>query len=357
MRLIVLCDEQGKLLSMEKGLLLRILHGEVVSGINAPNMLLKALDGQDVLVNITGMPIHNGEEGIVGAVIITHDITSLQQIEQRARTGMNAQPESADEWVKELASREAQRRMEEFISVASHELRTPITTIKMGIQLTRRWLKGFAGYDAASGEKLASMHELLERSERQVGTLNRLVGDLLDVSRMRSRKFDIRPDLCDLTRIVHDAVYEQSQGEMKRAILLDIAACCQVVTVMADADRIGQVITSYITNALKYSAADRPVQVSVQLESAQSVRVSVGDEGPGLSTEEQERIWERFYQLDRVRVRSGSNIGLGLGLHISRTIIEYHHGQVGVDSVLGEGSVFWFTLPLAEVSLQDTSYL
>jgi signal transduction histidine kinase len=118
------------------------------------------------------------------------------------------------------------------------------------------------------------------------------------------------------------------------------------IPVVADADRIGQVITNYLTNALKYSAADRPVEVFLAIE-GQMARASVHDEGPGLTPTEQQAIWERFYQVERMKVQSGSGVGLGLGLHICQTIIEQHQGQVGVQSSPGEGSTFWFTLPLA----------
>ena len=116
--------------------------------------------------------------------------------------------------------------------------------------------------------------------------------------------------------------------------------------VLADAQRIGQVVTNYLTNALKYSAVDRPVAVGLQVEDQQAC-VWVRDEGPGLSPGEQERIWGRFHQAQGIVVQSGSGVGLGLGLHISQTIIEQHQGQVGVQSTPGQGSTFWFTLPLA----------
>ena len=119
-----------------------------------------------------------------------------------------------------------------------------------------------------------------------------------------------------------------------------------VVPIIADAVRESQVVSNYLSNALKYSEADRPVEVRLEILASQA-RVSVRDEGAGLSREQQEHIWERFYRVPGVEVQNGSGVGLGLGLHISRTIIEEQGGHVGVESSPGEGSTFWFTLPLA----------
>ncbi|MDQ2830918.1 MAG: sensor histidine kinase, partial [Chloroflexota bacterium] len=100
-----------------------------------------------------------------------------------------------------------------------------------------------------------------------------------------------------------------------------------------------------ISNALRYSPPDRSITVGLRVDEAEA-RVWVRDEGPGLSPDEQGRVWDRFYRVAGVEHRYGSSVGLGLGLHISRTIIAQHGGQVGVESVAGAGATFWFSLPL-----------
>jgi signal transduction histidine kinase len=250
----------------------------------------------------------------------------------------------------ELALREANRRMDEFLGIAGHELRTPLTSVKGNIQLARRQLQKGMLHGGTRAEdvpdKFGLVEELLERAERQVRLQNRLVGDLLDVSRIQASKLELNMEACDLAGILREAVRDQCQLSPTRTILLKLPAE-QTIPVLADADRVGQVVTNYLTNALKYSAVDQSVAVSLEID-GKMARVSVHDKGPGLSYEEQQYIWERFHQLERINVQSGSSDGLGLGLYICRTIIERHQGQVGVQSTPGEGSIFWFTLPLLQ---------
>jgi len=257
--------------------------------------------------------------------------------------------ERAKAQANELALREANRRMDEFLGMAGHELRTPLTAISGNIQLAQRQVKKSIDENGKYADDLASKLELiktlLDRAERQVRLQNRLVGDLLDISRIQANKIALKLETCDLVAVVREAVQDQCLLAPTRSIPLHVPAK-RAVPVVADADRIGQVVTNYLTNALKYSAADRPVEVFLAIE-GQMARVSVQDKGPGLSQTEQQAIWERFYQVERITVQSGSSTGLGLGLHICKTIIEQHRGQVGVQSSPGEGSTFWFNLPLA----------
>jgi signal transduction histidine kinase len=143
---------------------------------------------------------------------------------------------------------------------------------------------------------------------------------------------------------VSDALSTQHEQHPQRRILSELLDA--PIVVQADADRVGQVVAQYVSNALKYSPDDRPVTVRLTV-TGDEARVSVHDEGPGLPPDEQERVWEAFYRAPSVAILDGSAIGLGLGLYICRTIIERHGGRTGVDSAIGEGATFWFTLPLA----------
>jgi signal transduction histidine kinase len=250
----------------------------------------------------------------------------------------------------EQAMREANRQMETFLGIVSHELNTPLTSTILGMQMIQRRLQRLLSTETrgTTGDmdvKIEAVQALAKTALEHLGRLNRLVNDLVDISRIQSGRLEINPQPADLASIVKRMVEEQRQIVPERTIFL-LCPPCGRIPVSADAERIGQVITNFLTNALKYSGEAAPVEVGIQVE-GQQARVWVRDQGPGIPPEEQAHIWERFHRVPGVEVQSGSGIGLGLGLHISKTIIERHHGQVGVKSTPGEGATFWFTLPLA----------
>src|SRR5262249_43582059 len=155
--------------------------------------------------------------------------------------------------------------------------------------------------------QLDAVTQMLNTAEHQVKTQNRLVGDLLDAARVQAGKLTLHLEPCDLTTIVHDAVLAQRLTWPNRLIGLDVPNA--PVSVEADAHRIEQVVTNLITNALKYSRDETPVAVSLW----QTGRVSVHDEGPGLTSEQQAHIWERFHRVPGVMQQSGGEAGLGVG--------------------------------------------
>ncbi len=326
-KLVDLYDEQGNHLLPEQRPVDRLLRGEILANEDVTDILFQTLDKRTVYVSVSGAPIYDMLGQIIGAVAIFHDVTERRKQEHRTN--------------------ELLRNMDEFLSIASHELRTPLTTINGNIQLAKRRVKGLlppTGPEEDFEEKLTLIQELLSRAERQVRVQNRLVSDLLDVSRIQANRLELHKMPCDLLAIVYEVVEDQRASLPDRTINLHHITREHRIPIDADPDRIAQVLTNYLTNALKYSATDHPVEVSIKMEDNLAY-VGVRDEGPGLSPEAQKKIWERFYRVPGITVQSGSGVGLGLGLYICRTIIERHNGQIGVESKQGVGSTFWFTLP------------
>lgn len=239
-----------------------------------------------------------------------------------------------------LALEEANRRMDQFLGIAAHELRTPVTSMSVNLKLLLRR----AGAQRPSPSE-DDDYDLLDRTNRQMARLTRLVDDLVDMSRIQTGGLEMRMERCDLLSVVREEVEGQRLAHPARVIALRLPSEGRA-PVVADADRMGQVVANYVTNALKYSRPPKPVEVRLDRADGR-VRVSVRDEGPGIAPEEHARIWEVFHRAPGIEVQSGSGVGLGLGLHIAKTIVERHGGAVGVESAPGVGSTFWFTLPLA----------
>ncbi len=236
--------------------------------------------------------------------------------------------------------------IEEFMNAVGKELRTPLTTTRGALQQARRLLQRVLESPSPANviDRLTKLQDLLARAERQISVEMQLVGNLLEASRIEANKFELSLVWCNLVEVVRETVTNQQELATQRAFEQELPID-DLVAVVADADRIGQALTNYLTNALKFSPVDQPIKIYLEVSDAQA-RVSVQDKGSGISASEQSRIWERFQQGQRQPVGSGG--GLGLGLYITRVIIQQHRGQVGVKSHPGEGSTFWFTLPLAD---------
>lgn len=258
--------------------------------------------------------------------------------------------ERAEAKAKEQEFQETTRRYEDCLSTASHELRTPLTTIKGNLQLSQRRATMLIKRSEQTPELLASLQKVeqpLKEALHNFARLERMINELLDYSRIQASRFLVRKQLCNLVEIVRSAVEEGRSAVDHRPLLLTLATQ-EDVPVYADRDRISNVIHNYLTNAHKYSPAECPIEVSLSVEGSDA-RVAVHDEGVGIPPEEQEHIWERFYRVPGIEVveQSISDSNLGLGLYLCQEIIDLHQGRVGVQSTPGQGSTFWFTLPLA----------
>jgi len=236
----------------------------------------------------------------------------------------------------------AVRMRDDFMSIVAHEVRTPLNGLILETQLRRMHLAR-GNLEAFSADKLQAM---VERDERQINSLIRLIEDMLDVSRIRTGKLSLRPRAFDLSQLVRGLVENFSAQATALETTIELLRC-EPLTGEWDEFRIEQVLANLLSNALRYGER-RPVHVQV-FECDGMAAVQVRDHGIGISASNQQRIFQQF---ERVATQQASN-GLGLGLYISEQIVQAHGGQIQVQSDVGKGSTFTLLLPLAGVKEQN----
>lgn len=225
------------------------------------------------------------------------------------------------------------QRKNDFISMVSHELKTPLTSTIGYIQVSR----SRAG---KNGDEL--MAGLMDKAAKQLAKMTTMINGFLNVSRLESGKIHINKQRFDMAALLHEVEEETLTTINSHRIIFTPA---DAVWLTADRDKIGQVINNYISNAAKYSPMGTTVKVDFALEN-EVLRLSVEDEGIGIPPEEQGQLFDRFY---RVKGHQTKDIaGFGIGLYLCKEIVEHHNGEVGLSSELGKGSTFWFTLPVHE---------
>ena len=229
----------------------------------------------------------------------------------------------------------AVRMRDDFMSIVSHEVRTPLNGLILETQLRKLHL----ARDNADAFTLDKMRAMVDRDERQIQSLIRLIEDMLDVSRIRTGKLSIRPVQFDLAQLVRNLVDSFAPQVMAADCSISLRADEPVVGTW-DEFRIEQVISNLLSNALRYGGKG-PVEVAVYAHKGLA-RVEVRDHGIGISKENQLRIFQQFERVSATHVVAG----LGLGLFISEQIVAAHGGSISVDSALGEGALFRVSLPI-----------
>ena len=228
---------------------------------------------------------------------------------------------------------ELMNRKDDFLSIASHELKTPVTSLKAYAQLLQM----------DSKENTPARKEMmLSKMDAQVDKLTALITDLLDTSKMQNGKLVYNKYFFRLDDLVQEIVSDMQTTITSHEIIL---AKNTPLKVFADRERIGQVLNNFLTNAIKYCPDCEKILVSVEEKEKMAI-CSVKDFGDGISEDQRARIFERFYRV------TGKNLytypGLGLGLFIAKEIIERHHGSIWLESEPGKGSTFYFSLPFKE---------
>ncbi len=233
--------------------------------------------------------------------------------------------------------KQAEHKKDEFISIASHELKTPLTSVKGYVQLLERSID--------KGDK-ETIKKHLQKAQVQLEKLNELIADLLDISKIESGKlkfnkqfFNLEDLLQNIIEIMHQSNPEFTITKVGRAEEL----------IYGDEMRIEQVIINFLTNAIKYSPGTSEIKIFVKTDNGK-LYVGIRDYGIGIAPEQQKSVFEKFFRVEETALHFQ---GLGIGLYISAEIIRRHGGEVGVHSTMGEGSEFYFTIPIVSAAEID----
>jgi signal transduction histidine kinase len=253
-----------------------------------------------------------------------------QRIKIKTRDEVGALGETFNSMAASLAGLDQMRK--DFVANVSHDLRSPLTSI-------HGFVRAFLDGTIPDERKRHSLKIMEAQTERMI----KLVNDLLDLARIEAGQLEIRPVSFNLSELVRQVVARMEPECGKKQVTVEVLAEeTQDINVVADRDRIDQVLVNLVQNAVQCSSPSSSVEVIVK-KCAQAV-ISVKDDGPGIRQEDMEAIWERFYKADKARTKQA---GTGIGLSIVKHILDLHHSPIDVQSEVGKGSIFTFTLPRA----------
>jgi len=223
-----------------------------------------------------------------------------------------------------------QQQKDDFISIASHELKTPVTTLKASLQFMQMQKSNL------STDKLDNM---IDRANKSVNKVTSLIEGLLNVSKFSQGQFTLRKSTFDLVKAIRDCCNDMN---IPKGFTINVSAEGEL-QITADAGRIEQVLINLVGNAIKYAEESKVIDIVIEDKQTEA-KVSVIDRGPGIADSKIPSLFSRYYQVQNNG--NNSNSGLGIGLYICSEIIKKHNGKIGVNTELGKGSTFWFTLPV-----------
>lgn len=266
---------------------------------------------RDRVIEVNAAPLRGGDGGVAGAVVVLHDVTELRRLEEVRR---------------------------EFVANVSHELKTPLTAIRGMVETL---------IDDAAIEPAKREH-FLSRIHDQTLRLSALVTDLLTLSRVESRGSALERERFDLREVAAESARAVAPAMEERALAFELSQPEEAVLVVGDRGALAQAINNLLDNAVKYTPQGGRVRLSVA-RAGEMACVEVRDTGIGIEPREQERIFERFYRVDKGRSRDLG--GTGIGLSIVRNVARVHGGRASVESAPGQGSVFSIFIPLPPASI------
>ena len=274
----------------------------------------KRKEGAIIEVALAVSPIKGKDDNVIGFLYLAKDITEKKRYEKRLK--------------------ELDKMKSDFVSNVSHELRTPLTSIKGSVDNMM---------DGLTGQLNEKQSRYLTRIKSNADRLTRLINDLLDLSRIEAGKIDLNPAVLPLVVLAKEVAEGLRPVATEKLISLEVASADPGVIAWADRDKVTQVLINLIGNAVKFTPSHGEVRVTIERNGAEWVQTSVVDTGPGIPLEEANRIFDKFYQIAHISKQKAR--GTGLGLAISKALVEMHGGRIWVESAVGRGSTFSFTLP------------
>ncbi len=232
----------------------------------------------------------------------------------------------------EKAEQELMRMKDDFVASVSHELRTPLASIKGFLDLLRK----------GKVQDPIIQQEFLTRAAQDVDRLIPVVNDLLDTSKLEAGRLQLQLEVVDVSALIAEVLQSLAGLAGEKAIATTYTTPKTPLIVKADRRRLRQMLVNLVGNAIKFSEAHRPILITGEMAN-NLVTIKVIDQGPGISVEGQQRLFDRFYQVGSPSKRTSH--GTGLGLYLSKELIEAHGGHIGVESEIGKGSTFFFVLP------------
>ncbi|MBU1007367.1 MAG: PAS domain-containing protein [Candidatus Omnitrophica bacterium] len=283
-------------------------------------------DGVDNYVSTTKIPRYDDRGMITGLIGITRDITHRVQV-------ANLQEENTRIQKKLEVAEDLNNMKSEFVSVVSHELRTPLAIIKEAVMLI---------YEGIAGPLSEKQKYILSKAKDNIGRLNGIIEDLLEVSRIERGALKLHYSLVDLKELLLDSSEYFKKISVENGITLKYALPEEQVNVFIDAARINQVVSNLVTNAIKFTHQNDSIRIELEILE-NKVRIGVIDTGVGIAKDNLSELFNKFTQVSKNEAIQRK--GLGLGLFITRELVERHGGEIWADSKLGAGSKFYFTLP------------
>lgn len=283
-------------------------------------------DKIDNYVSTTKIPRYDEKGKIVGLIGITRDITRRRRFE-------NIKEEKACIEKKLEMLEELNKIKSEFVSVVSHELRTPLAIVKQLFMLL---------FNETAGPVNDKQREILRRARNNIERLKSIIDDLLDISRIETDRLKLHYSLINLNDLIKESSDFFKKLAQEKRISLTYLLPKKAINLFVDAERINQVISNLISNAIKFTEDDGQIKVEVKIL-ATKVRICVSDTGIGIAKADLSKLFNKFVQV--CKKSEAEKKGVGLGLSIAKELIERHGGEIWVESQIGVGSKFYFTLP------------